>query len=207
MKTKRGSFALLVITGFMSAGILACNLNTTPGSVVTPTVDRQIIIITATFSQPSGNLPAPPPLSTATSTDFPPNQPSPQISLTTWYINNAAGANVRACPSTGCNVIRTYNYRDAIQVIATVDGWHSVVLPNQVTGYVAAFLTSVTLPPLLVATQAPGNNQLIATSFPQITVIPGGMPTDAPLPFPTLPDPFPPPPPLTATFPTGVPHP
>ncbi len=206
MKTKRGGFALLILI-FVGTAIASCNLNTTSSSIITPTAAPQIIIVTATFIQPSSNLPAPPPLPTTTSTDLPPNQPSTQISLTTWYINNAAGANVRACPSTGCNVIRTYNYRDAIQVIATVDGWHSVVLPNQVTGYVAAFLTSVTLPPLVVATQAPGNNQLVATSFPQITVIPGGMPTDAPLPFPTLPDPFQPPPLLTATFPTGVPHP
>ncbi|MBZ0279087.1 MAG: SH3 domain-containing protein [Anaerolineae bacterium] len=206
MKTKRGSFALLILV-FMGTAIASCNLNTTSSSVVTPTAAPQIIIVTATFSQPSGNLPAPPPLPTATSTDLPPNQPSAQISLTTWYINNAGGANVRACPSTGCNVIMTYNYRDAIQVIATVDGWHSIALPNNVTGYVAGFLTSVTVPPLVVATRAPGNNQLIATSFPQITVIPGGIPptptTDVPLPFPTLPDPFQP----TSTFPTGVPHP
>jgi SH3-like domain-containing protein len=65
----------------------------------------------------------------------------------TWYLSGAQAANVRSCPSTECEVLLTVSYGEALSVVTTVEGWHTVELPGAAVGYIAAYLTSQTPPP------------------------------------------------------------
>lgn len=128
--------------------------------------------VTNTASPTHTPLPTQIPLPTATHTTRPTETSLPTAipSVTTWYVNSTGGVNVRACPSTDCDILFRANNGDEISVVATNGDWHEILLANGSTAYIYAQYTSTWSPvtqPTSVpvqATQAPGQ----PTQVPQV---------------------------------------
>ena len=63
-----------------------------------------------------------------------------------YYVTAERGANIRACPSTDCAIITTALAGDMVYASDDRGSWYRLNLPDNQTGYIAAFLLSSTPP-------------------------------------------------------------
>ena len=67
---------------------------------------------------------------------------SPAQAAASYYISGQRGANIRACPSTTCDILATALSGEPVDIVDAADNWYAVNLPNGQVGYVASFLVS-----------------------------------------------------------------
>ena len=67
---------------------------------------------------------------------------SPALASASYYISGQRGANIRACPSTTCDILATALSGEPVDIVDAADNWYAVNMPNGQVGYVASFLVS-----------------------------------------------------------------
>ena len=64
----------------------------------------------------------------------------------TYYVTVTGGANIRACPTTDCEILTVYAKGEAMRIIEDEGEWYELRFENGETGFIAGFLAS-TAPP------------------------------------------------------------
>ena len=60
-----------------------------------------------------------------------------------YHVSSSGGANIRACPTTSCEVLAVYDDGQELRVIDDTGEWYEIRFDNGGTGFIAGFLTSL----------------------------------------------------------------
>ncbi|MYD09992.1 MAG: SH3 domain-containing protein [Chloroflexi bacterium] len=60
-----------------------------------------------------------------------------------YHVSGSDGANIRACPTTACEIVAVYAAEQELRIIDDSGEWYEIRLDNGETGFIAGFLASI----------------------------------------------------------------